>query len=204
MPRLIMPTDEFRRILRRRRETGTGRKDEVWNGVYVMSPDPNNEHHKLVGSLVIALFHAVGEGEDVVILPGGNVTDRADNWTKNYRCPDVLVFLPDNPAEDRGTHYLGGPDFAVEILSPQDRARKKFDFYAKVGVRELLLIDRAPWRLELYRLRDGAYEPARVSDEARPAAVESAVLSVSFRLRPEAPRPRIEVTRPADGRVWLV
>ena len=78
-------------------------------------------------------------------FPGCNVSDQPERWKRNYRCPDVAVFLPGNPAEDRGTHWYGGPDFAAEVHSRFDRSRKKFGFYAKVGVRELLLVDRHPW-----------------------------------------------------------
>ena len=89
------------------------------------------------------------------VYQGVNVSDRDDDWTKNFRCPDVAVYLTGNPAVAKGAYWHGGPDFAVEILSPDDRSREKLDFYARVGVRELLLIDRDPWALELYR-RNGA------------------------------------------------
>ncbi len=65
------------------------------------------------------------------------------------------MFLADNPAEDRGSHWYGGPDLAVEIVSRGDRSRQKLTFYAGVGVKELLILDREPWSLELYRLADG-------------------------------------------------
>jgi Uma2 family endonuclease len=52
------------------------------------------------------------------------VTDRHDNWQKNFRCPDVVAFLKGNPAQNRDTHWLGGPDFAIEIVNPYDRARE--------------------------------------------------------------------------------
>lgn len=202
MPRMILPADKMRRIIRQRQLNKADRKDEVWNGVYVMSPDPNNVHQILVFKLASAI-HAAFDDDRTLVLPGANITDRADDWTKNYRCPDVLVFLPGNPAEDRETHYLGGPDFAAEIISRGDRSRKKFGFYATVGVRELLLADRQPWRLELYRLRDGAYEPLGTSTLDRPDPLPSEVLPLTFRLLPGDPRPRIEATRPSDGRVWL-
>ena len=32
-------------------------------------------------------------------------------------------------------------------------SREKLDFYAKVGTREVLILDRDPWSLELYALR---------------------------------------------------
>ena len=96
-------------------------------------------------SRLAAMFHAVvdrrGLGE---AFPGVNVSDREDDWTQNYREPDVAVFLEGTTARDMDTHWLGGPDFAIEILSPGDRAREKLDFYAKVNVRELLIVDRAP------------------------------------------------------------
>jgi hypothetical protein len=75
---------------------------------------------------------------------GANVSDQLDDWRQNFRVPDVLVFLNSNPAEDRDTHWFGGPDFAVEIASRWDRSREKIAFYSSIGVRELLIIDRDP------------------------------------------------------------
>lgn len=202
MPRMIVPTDAMKRILRQRRRARGDRKDEVWNGVYVMAPDADNEHQGIAVKLAVAILGSIGDDPRAIVQAGGNVSDREEKWAKNYRCPDVLVVLPGNPAEDRGTRWLGGPDFVVEILSPDDRSRKKFAFYAGVGVRELLLIDRSPWRLELYRLHDGVLEPAGVSDTEQPNELRSTVLPLTFRLTPGQPRPRIEMTRPDDGAVW--
>ena len=98
----------------------------------------------------------------------------------------------------RGAYWLGGPDFAVEVISRHDRSRKKFDFYAKVGVRELLLVDRKPWALELYRLQDGKLALVGKSDLDHPEILASEVLPLSFRLVAGNPRPRIEVAH-ADG-----
>jgi Uma2 family endonuclease len=114
------------------------------------------------------------------------------------------VYLPGNPAEDRDTHWFGGPDFAVEVVSAYDHSREKLPFYATVGVRELLLVYRKPWRLELYRLGDGALGLAGTSDLSSPALLTSTVLPLSFRLTAGSPRPRIEATRPQDQRTWIV
>ena len=83
------------------------------------------------------------------------MSDDAENWTRNYRCPDFAVYLPGNPAEPRDSHYLGGPDLAVEIPSEGHPGREKLAFYAAVGTRELFVLDRDPWGLELYRLSGG-------------------------------------------------
>ncbi|KAA1260147.1 hypothetical protein LF1_26860 [Rubripirellula obstinata] len=127
------------------------RYDEVWEGVYMMSPLANNEHQSLATELSIAIGSVVDWQDLGRTLAGANVSDRADDWTKNYRIPDVLVFKPDTAAEDRGSHWFGGPELAIEIVSPGDKTLEKLDFYAEVGTRELLVIDRDPWKLTLYR-----------------------------------------------------
>ena len=159
MKMVILDPHDQKRIIRRRQLTGADRYDEVWNGVYVMSPIANNEHQYLVMKLSHGICSALGDDDVARVYPGVNVSDQEEHWEKNYRCPDVVVFLPGNPAQDRETHcHLGGPDFAVEIVSRYDRSRKKFDFYQSVGVRELLLVDRFPWSLELHRNHYGRWE----------------------------------------------
>lgn len=193
---------EAKRIIRRRRLMGGDRYDEVWDGVYVMSPLADNVHQEVATDLAAAIKQCVAR-PGTRSFAGANVTDRDDDWKKNFRCPDVAVYLPGNPAEDRETHWYGGPDFAVEVISPYDRSRKKFDFYAKVGVRELLLVSRKPWRLELYRQDAGAWTKIGASDVAAPNSLHSDVLNADLRLIAGGIRPQIEVSRPSDGQTWL-
>lgn len=181
---------------------GGDRYDEVWNGVYVMSPIADNSHQDLVFRISNAIDRLL-EVEGSRVLPGCNVSDRADDWTKNYRCPDVVVFLPGNPAEDRETHYLGGPDFAVEILSRGDRARKKFDFYAVVGVKELLLVVRNPWKLQLYRHEAAGWELVGDSRPRDAGTLRSETLDLDIRLLDGTPRPKLEFIRRRDGQTCL-
>lgn len=203
-PALILPRQELKRIIRRRRRLGIDRRDEVWNGVYVMPPDADNEHQSLSTLLSWAIIEGLGRRRDVIVLAGANISDRADKWTKNYRVPDVAVFLPGNKAEDRRTHWLGGPDFAVEVVSPDDKSRKKLDFYAKVGVRELMLLDREPWRIELHRAIEGKLVRIGLLQPGSAESISSEVLPLSFRLLASSPRPTIEVTRDSDRQVWIV
>jgi len=203
MPKALLPRDELKRIIRRRKTTGAFQWDEVWNGVYVMSPLPDVEHQGISGQLVAALLQAVGHLEGVQIYPGLNISDRETHWRRNFRCPDASVFFPGNPAENRGAYWLGGPDFAVEILSPGDRARQKLRFYAKVGVRELLFIDRRPWSLELRRREGQEWSTAGTSTPDDNAAIPSAVLPLTFRLLSGEPRPQLELVRD-DGERWVI
>lgn len=191
-------------IIAQRQAAGRDRPDEVWEGVYNIMPDPNNEHQDLVGDLT-AILKPVVQWQDLWrVFPGCNVSDQTEDWTRNYRCPDVTVYLEGTPAEDRGAYWYGGPDFAVEIISPHDRSREKFDFYAAVGTRELLLIDRDPWALELYRLTGEELKLVGRSDLENAAVVTSEVAPLSWRLVPGEQRPRIEITH-ADGEPqWTV
>ena len=109
------------------------------------------------------------------------------------------MFLPGNPAEDMGSFWHGGPDFAVEIISHRDRSREKLDFYAKISVRELLLVDRKPWALELYRLQDARL--ARVEPD-QGGGLTCQTLPIRLRLTADEPTPRIAIEH-ADGRRWL-
>ena len=206
MAKLMMSQSDLKRLIRERRRRGGGRgdwHDEVWDGVYFMSPDPDNVHQSIRTSFCCCVHEAI-LGVDAQIFAGCNVSDRPEKWTKNYRIPDVAVFLPGNPAQDRGTHWLGGPDFAVEIVSPGDRSRKKFRFYAAVGVRELLFVDRRPWSLELYR-RDGEdwTKVGRVEPDD-PASLASLVLPLSFRLLDGLPHPSIEARHAEAPRRWII
>jgi Uma2 family endonuclease len=126
------------------------------------------------------------------------VSDIEDQWEHNYRSPDVVVYLNGTTARDFGTHWVGGPDFCVEIVSRNDRSRDKLDFYAKVGTRELLVVDRFPWGLELYRLQDGVLTLVGESTLGQPNILIGEVLPLTFRLVEGDPRPKIEVVH-ADG-----
>jgi Uma2 family endonuclease len=141
----------------------------------------------------------------VRVFPGVNVSDRKDDWERNYRCPDVAVVLPDSRAVAYEAFYFGGPDFIVEIASDYDRSRDKFDFYAGVGVREFLLVDRKPWQLELYALRGKKLLLAGQGNVADGNVLASQVLPLNFRLIAPAGtgRPQIEIVRTTDSQRWL-
>ena len=204
MALVVLDRDQQNELIRQRRESGADHHDEVWDGVYVMSPNADNEHFDLAGDFLFVVKSALPDRKQVRVSSGVNVSDRQKNWTKNFRCPDLAIFFPENPAKDMGTYWFGGPDFALEVISPHDRSRKKLAFYAKIGVRELLLLDRDPWSLELYRLTDGELKLIGESTSARPVILTSQVLPITFTLVPDEPRPTIQVTQANDGRQWTI
>ncbi len=87
-------------IKARRAKTGADQHDEAWDGVYVVSPLADNEHQDLVSRLTATLFAVLDGGRLGSAFAGVNVSDRADDWTANYREPDVAVFCAGRP---RGT-----------------------------------------------------------------------------------------------------
>ena len=204
---MIIVDRAFAAKLRAEREMADGNNyDEVWDGVYIVSPFPNNEHQEIATLLCFAFVSLVSIPGMGIVYDGVNVSDREEGWRLNYRVPDAGVFLRGNPAKDCGTHWCGGPDFAVEILSPHDMAREKLPFYAAIGVRELLIIGRDPWTLELYRLDAGELTLVAQSSLDQSEVITSAVLPLALRLvaGPDAERPRIEVTGTDGPEHWLV
>jgi Uma2 family endonuclease len=192
------------RLKAERKLCGGDRYDEVWDGVYIMAPLPNDEHQELVTGIVCILQDVIGWTRLGNVRAGVNVSDREQGWEHNYRCPDIAVRLRDGRARILATHWLGGPDFIVEITSPNDETREKLPFYGQIGVRELLLVERDPWRLELYHLQgDQLVEVSRAALDA-PAVLTSPVVPLTFTLQPGTERPLIGVVHAASGQRWLV
>jgi Uma2 family endonuclease len=206
MASLVLDPNLESRLKAERELSGADRYDEVWEGTYMMSPLADFEHQQIQFRLGAAVQMAVGWDSKVIVLAGVNVSDRDEDWTHNYRCPDVAVYFPNTSAQIREAHTVGGPDFAVEIVSSHDRSRQKLDFYAAVRVRELLLIDRDPWSLELYRLdsASGKLVLAARCAIGQPGNLISQVVPLTFTLEPTTPRPTIVVTQHNSPARWNI
>ncbi len=126
----------------RRQAWGADGHDEVWEGVYFMSPLADNDHQDWVYEFSTVLGEAVKKRGLGKVYPGVNLAGSAENWEYDYRVPDVAVFLNDTAAENHDTFWTGAADFLVEITSPRDRAYDKLPFYSRLGVREVLILNR--------------------------------------------------------------
>jgi Uma2 family endonuclease len=204
MPILIVDEEFAQRIRNERAAHGHDRHDEVWDGTWMLMPPTDNCRQAIIAEFGAILVQILGFHRPPDIYLGINVSDRESDWLTNVRCPDFVVYLEGNPAKNCGTHYRGGPDFLVEITTPGDLTRQKLPFYASVNSREALVIDRDPWRLELYQLQNGQIAPAGQSDLTAQNVLTSSVLPLTFRLVPGTDRPQIEVVHTAGGQTWLV
>lgn len=190
------------RLIAERKALGIDKFDEVWDGVYVMSPLANDEHQRIAGFLNIVigmLIQFTGRGE---VRQGINLSDRPDDWTHNYRIPDVVVFLKGGKGICHDTFWTGGPDFVTEVVSPGEEPEDKFDFYGGLGTRELLLVHRDPWRLELYGPEANTMKLLQTAN-VNESRISSAVLELMFSLSGDVEDPEFKILH-ADGRSWTL
>jgi len=202
----ILVTDRWleERLKAEREVSGANRYDEVWEGVYMMTPMPNSEHQGIVIQLASILQEVIGWSGLADVFPGINLSASDDDWEHNYRVPDVAVFLKSGSAVNCDTHWRGAADFLVEITSPDDRTREKIPFYDRLGVVELLLVDRQSWTLELYRREEGRLQKVGRSSADAAEVLASATVPLTFQLVSGVPRPQIQVTHVDSGRRWMV
>jgi len=193
------------RLREQRKAFGGDHHDEVWEGIYVMAPLPNNEHQRFVTRWVRILDEIITNNELGNVFPGVNVSDRVEDWGHNYRIPDVAIFLNTTRAVNHDTFWYGGPDLAIEIISRYDQSREKLKFYGAVGTQELLLIDRDPWQLEVYRLSGNEMKfVARLSSTDRAGVQLEVVPLIVHWVQPTSGRPQLQVTHLESGRTWTM
>lgn len=135
------------RYLAQRHSWGGDRSDEVWDGVLHMPPFPMFDHELIASRLLLALA-PIGQRCGLIAVPAALLEHE-----KNYRKPDLTLGREEQISE-RG---FEGAELVIEVLSPNDESRDKLPFFAKLGVREVWLIDPKTRELELYELRDGRY-----------------------------------------------
>jgi len=140
-------------ILEERRRNGQDKKDELWEGVLHMVPPGSFAHGSVAVDLLAALTPIAKRRR--LLARAGETGVFNPTVDKSYRIPDVSLGRPEHVSE-RG---FEGAELVVEVLSPNDESRKKFDFYARVGVREVWLVEPKTRETEIYALRDGRYDP---------------------------------------------
>jgi Uma2 family endonuclease len=130
---------EIEAWLERRHLDGLDRFDEVWEGQYVVAPDPHGNHGRLqlgLAGLLLPASRRLGLHAMATFNLGG---------PEDYRVPDAGL-TAEAPAIWHETAVL-----VVEILSPDDATFEKLDFYRAHAVRELLVLD---WGMRSVRVLD--------------------------------------------------
>ncbi len=148
--RAVMMVD--REWLEDRRRRGVDTRDEVWDGVLHVPPEPTADHQRVELKLARVLA-PLAEARGLEAFIQLSVLDPRDHH-RNYRIPDVMIVDPKHVIR-RGTE--GPVALAIEILSPDDETRAKLPFYAERGVQELWIVEPDTRAVEVYLLRGGAY-----------------------------------------------
>ncbi len=139
----MLEVDE--RMLDERRRLGHDRWDEMWEGVLHMVPPAGGPHQGLGTNLLVVIAPLAKRRGLVARYGTGLFRPAVDD---DYRVPDLLVTRPERLVQ-RGVD--GAAELVVEILSPGDESYAKLDWYADLGVREMVIVDPATLAVELYR-----------------------------------------------------
>jgi Uma2 family endonuclease len=126
------PSDPAREaLIAERQEFGLDHHDEVWEGYYVMSPGGNGKHARLQSVLNRCLGN-LADAHGLVSVAEINLGDRRD-----FRVPDGAILA--EAADD--TVWFDTALVVIEVLSKHDDSFRKFGFYYRKGVEEILIVD---------------------------------------------------------------
>ncbi|PWU25143.1 MAG: hypothetical protein C5B48_02780 [Candidatus Rokuibacteriota bacterium] len=83
------------------------------------------------------LRHGKQTGGFAVVQANASTPDR---WDRDYRIPDVAVMTRDARPEPGAVYVL--PTVVFEVRSPEDETFEKLAFYAAVGIRAVVVVER--------------------------------------------------------------
>ena len=118
------------------------RRAELIDGVIYDMAAPTRLHQKILGQMLLQLSVCAEEkktGYEVIPAP---YDVQLDNDIYTMLQPDIVI-SSDDPVKNNH-HFLGAPEFVVEILSPSTRSKDmllKANKYHNAGVREYWIID---------------------------------------------------------------
>ena len=135
----------------------TNRLIELSEGELIMPPHPTETHQRVVLNLV-RLLDAFVIAHDLGVVRFAPLPVRL--WPGKIREPDIL-FVAKEHADRIGEKVYGPPDLVMEVTSLSTRRTDrvdKFVEYAQAGVREYWIVDPDSRTVEVFVLREGAYE----------------------------------------------
>jgi Uma2 family endonuclease len=176
--------------LANRRARGLDRWDEMWEGVLHMIPAPSLQHQRILDDLIVFLAAHLRVTKRGQLVSGINVFRSSDN----YRIPD-LTFVANGREQIFSVDGVrgGGPDAVIEIRSPEDETYDKLPFYAALGTREVVVVDRDTKRPQIFRLAGAQYVALQPDADGW---LGSETMIVKFRaIEGQPPRLRVEDAR---------
>jgi Uma2 family endonuclease len=134
----------------------TNRRIEFDNGCLEFLPMPTMTHEEIVMWLFDALRAFVNAGKLGRVFHSGI---RVLTVGEKYRMPDVVFMAKAHAARMKDDAWEGA-DLVVEVVSPDDPERdwrKKRQEYARAGIPEYWIVDRAKREIVVLTLRGASY-----------------------------------------------
>ena len=164
------------------KEPHTMLRFDIVDGEVIMSAGPTRQHQVILGNLYrpVYLFTSERALGEVLFAPVDVVVQEEP---LRVRQPDLL-FVSNENSEILGDQINGGPDFAVEILSPGNSRRdieSKLSDYANIGVRECWLVAPQGRTVESLLLEEGEWRRfflRGIGEQVESIVIEGLVLEV--------------------------
>lgn len=125
-------------LIAERQRLGLDNHDEVWNGEHHMVPAPSGEHQRTILRLAMCWF-PLAESAGLELRHEWNLIPIGEPGWNDFRVPDLVVCRSE-VYDERGA--IGPASLVGEIRSPGDESFEKLQFYERLGVGEVLIIDR--------------------------------------------------------------
>lgn len=130
---------------------------EIIDGVLYMVPSPCGIHQRISVRIGYYFFLHIEERGFGIIYPAPFDVELGPHTVVQ---PDMIVQMHNNNKVSVPSHMIGPPDLVVEILEPHtkehDRGRK-YNAYARGGVREYWIVDPLAQSVEIYALETSIY-----------------------------------------------
>lgn len=139
----------------------TGPRYQLIEGDLYMAPAPNRYHQHISRNIefMILKWIEAGGGGEIYDAPFDVYLDDV-----NVFQPDLLYVSPQNSKILTDAGVEGAPDLVIEILSPRtreiDRGLKK-KVFARLGVKELWIVDPEPRTIDQFDLTRSADAPVK-------------------------------------------
>ncbi len=174
--------------LEERARKGLDRFDEMWEGVLHIVPAAGLVHQQLAGKLHGFLGSRLG-ARGIEVLYETEV-HRPGSGGQDYRIPDMVFFTASRTDLLTKRGLEGAPLAVLEIRSPYDETYEKFDFWANLGLPEIIVLHPELRTAEVYRLAGTRYLATSADDRGR---VHAASIDVRFStIAGDSPRLRVE------------
>ena len=160
-----------------------GNRYELIDGTLYMLASPSTMHQKISGEIFGQIREYLkGKSCEVYFAPMDVNFEKKLEKSNNFVQPDIFVICDKN--KKRKNQILGTPDFIVEIISPKDELKDRFEklnLYFINKVKEYWIVDPIKKRIDTYILKDKKYiwNNYKITEKIKVSIFDSLEIDVS-------------------------